>query len=148
MFCCGAWSPPCLRSPQWHGELRSRSHAPSPSPGARPPAGLSALTWPPQDLPLCFLFLPRPRLLEAPWHCRLLLCLAERRCWDPFPQNKFGDTRGKPGSLLSFAGRAAVSFHFIHSAHLSQGLSLCQTLPGTGEAAGGVYSLDEWIGSR
>ena len=93
-----------------------------------PPAGLSALTWPPQAVPLCSLLQLRPWLLEVPWHCQLLLCLAEQQCWDPFPQNKFRDTRGKPGSLLSFAGRAAVSFHFIHSAHLPRGLSLCQTL--------------------
>lgn len=31
---------------------------------------------------------------------------------------------GRPGSLLSFGGRAAASFYFIHSALVPQGLSL------------------------
>lgn len=76
-----------------------------------PPAAQSALTRAPQAVLPCSLFLLRPWPQEAPWHRRLLLCLAERRCWDPFLQNKFRDTRGKPGSLPSFGGRAAASFN-------------------------------------
>uniref|UniRef100_A0A8C6BM61 BRCA2 and CDKN1A interacting protein n=1 Tax=Monodon monoceros TaxID=40151 RepID=A0A8C6BM61_MONMO len=58
----------------------------------------------------------------ALWRCRPHL--AEPVVLVPLRTEQVQGQTGRPGSLLSFGGRAAASFYFIHSALVPQGLSL------------------------
>lgn len=91
-----------------------------------PPAARSALTWAPQAVLLCSLFLLRPWPQEVP-------CTADCSCAWLSGGAGTPSRRTSSGTLGASLGPCRPSGeeqqpHLIHSAHLPRGLGLCQTL--------------------